>query len=360
MAVAENASQNFENTTTVVSSSESNAQNDLENSKPRNDSMENKNDQKERPVAGTAATTFSVATGNYKVQMSPMANGFDSNGVKSQQMGVVKAGGGYGSNNQRANGAVARNGEDGGESFKRDMRDLEELLSKLNPMAEEFVPPSLANNHGYFDGGAGGFGFTNNFVVQTNFGNANANGLNGRRRRNGYSQGKRRVNGRMTPAQREAMIRRTVYVSDIDQQVTEEQLAALFLNCGQVVDCRVCGDPNSILRFAFIEFTDEDGARAALNLSGTMLGYYPVRVLPSKTAISPVNPTFLPRSEDEREMCSRTIYCTNIDKKVTQADVKFFFESLCGEVQRLRLLGDYHHSTRIAFVEFTVVLPPSS
>lgn len=26
-----------------------------------------------------------------------------------------------------------------------------------------------------------------------------------------------------------------------------------------------------------------------------MLGYYPVRVLPSKTAILPVNPTFLPR-----------------------------------------------------------------
>lgn len=75
-------------------------------------------------------------------------------------------------------------------------------------------------------------------------------------------------------------------------QVTEEQLAALFNNCGQakilaltnsayfnysifcrlnpcqrnllfffpllkVVDCRVCGDPNSCLHFAFIEFTDE-------------------------------------------------------------------------------------------------------
>jgi hypothetical protein len=38
-----------------------------------------------------------------------------------------------------------------------------------------------------------------------------------------------------------------------------------------------------------------EGARAALSLSGTVLGYYPVRVLPSKTAISPVNPTFLPR-----------------------------------------------------------------
>jgi hypothetical protein len=62
-----------------------------------------------------------------------------------------------------------------------------------------------------------------------------------------------------------------------------------------------------VLRFAFVEFTDEEGARAALSLRGTMLGYYPVRVLPSKTAIVLVNPTFLPRTEDDREMCARTI-----------------------------------------------------
>ncbi|KAL5668483.1 hypothetical protein ACJX0J_020704, partial [Zea mays] len=111
--------------------------------------------------------------------------------------------------------------------------------------------------------------------------------------------------------------------------VTEENLVALFINCGQVVDCHMCGDPNLVLRFAFIEFTDEEGARAALNLSGTVLGYYPVNVLPSKTAIAPVNETFLPRSNDEHEMCARTIYCTNIDKKVTQADLKLFFESIC-------------------------------
>ena len=30
----------------------------------------------------------------------------------------------------------------------------------------------------------------------------------------------------------------------------------------QVVDCRVCGDPNSILRFAFIEFTDDGNVAA--------------------------------------------------------------------------------------------------
>jgi len=38
-----------------------------------------------------------------------------------------------------------------------------------------------------------------------------------------------------------------------------------------------------------------EGARTALNLGGTIFGFYPVRVLPSKTAILPVNPKFLPR-----------------------------------------------------------------
>ncbi|KAK1410878.1 hypothetical protein QVD17_37420 [Tagetes erecta] len=256
---------------------------------------------------------------------------------------------------------MMNNGEDD-EGLKKEIRDLAEMLSKLNPMAEEFVPPSLVNNN--FNapplllppsaGAPFGYSAVNDFMMQPNqtpFPNINAASA---RRKGNFNHGKRRMNNRTTMAQREDVIRRTVHVSDIDQQVTEEQLAALFINCGQVVDCRICGDPNSVLRFAFIEFTDEEGARNALSLAGTMLGYYPVRVLPSKTAIAPVNPTFLPRSEDEREMCARTIYCTNIDKKVTQADVKLFFESFCGEVYRLRLLGDYHHSTRIAFVEFVM------
>ncbi|CAI9086977.1 OLC1v1020922C1 [Oldenlandia corymbosa var. corymbosa] len=248
------------------------------------------------------------------------------------------------------------------QGFKREMRDLEEMLFKLNPMAEEFVPPSLAavNYQRLLPpqaaalAAAGPFGYNaaNNYLIHPNSGIPNGNSA--RRKKSNYNNGKRRMNGRTSMAQRDDVIRRTVYVSDIDHQVTEEQLAALFLGCGQVVDCRVCGDPNSVLRFAFIEFTDEEGARNALSLAGTMLGFYPVRVLPSKTAIAPVNPTFLPRSEDEREMCARTIYCTNIDKKVTHEDVKLFFESICGKVYRLRILGDYQHSTRIAFVEFVM------
>ncbi|XP_034710356.1 polyadenylate-binding protein-interacting protein 11-like isoform X1 [Vitis riparia] len=272
---------------------------------------------------------------SHKAQVASVQHNLDRSqkiGVQNMQVGPVAA-------QHRSNGGdLQRNGDSG-----VDMRELQELFSKLNPMAEEFVPPSLANN-----GLNGGF-YSNGSETHNNTRNGQ---VNGRRKKNNFGQGKRRMNSRTSMAQREEIIRRTVYVSDIDQQVTEEKLAALFITCGQVVDCRVCGDPNSVLRFAFVEFTDEEGARAALSLAGTMLGYYPVRVLPSKTAIAPVNPTFLPRNEDEREMCARTIYCTNIDKKVSQADVKLFFESVCGEVYRLRLLGDYHHSTRIAFVEF--------
>ncbi|KAG8058589.1 hypothetical protein GUJ93_ZPchr0002g23514 [Zizania palustris] len=252
--------------------------------------------------------------------------------------------------------------------YKSDLRKLEELMSKLNPSAQEFVPssrraPGLSADAPVFVAAADYFGGASGGHLQVAGGGGRDSSSDGssngggppqnRRRRNGsFNHGRRRAGGRTRRADREDSVRRTVYVSDIDQQVTEQKLAEVFSNCGQVVDCRICGDPHSVLRFAFIEFADDAGARAALTLGGTMLGYYPVRVLPSKTAILPVNPKFLPRTEDEKEMVSRTVYCTNIDKKVTEDDVKIFFQQLCGKVSRLRLLGDYVHSTCIAFVEF--------
>ncbi|KAL9259964.1 Polyadenylate-binding protein-interacting protein 11-like protein [Drosera capensis] len=301
------------------------------------------------PIVGHKTAQFN-GDSNESNSVGVEDNGSRDGGVDGYSVLNKSTGAGYQTDRNHAKGVShVRNGEND-EGFKKDIMDLEEMLSKLNPMAEEFVPDSRAN---YQTLGGNNFGYVNGFVVpQPNSGNGM--GFPGRRRRSTYGQGKKRMNSRTSMAQREDVIRRTVYVSDIDQLVTEENLALLFTNCGQVVDCRVCGDPNSVLRFAFIEFTDEEGARNALSLSGTMLGFYPVRVLPSKTAIAPVNPTFLPRSADEREMCARTVYCTNIDKKVTQTDIKLFFETFCGEVQRLRLLGDYHHSTRIAFVEFVM------
>ncbi|KAH9557390.1 hypothetical protein CY35_07G083100 [Sphagnum magellanicum] len=291
-----------------------------------------------------------VAEMGLVVNLLPMARNYSSLlSIEVQQSGVDKLYDNPPRDQQQARQAQMpqANGENGVRESRADdevgaldanrndsIRELEELLTKLNPLAKEFIPPSHAD--------AVSPGLASSIPKQNYRKNA-TNAVN-----------KKRVNSRTNRAQREDSIRRTVYVSDIDQQVTEEQLAALFITCGQVVDCRVCGDPNSVLRFAFVEFTDEEGAHAALSLGGTMLGYYPVRVLPSKTAIVPVNPTFLPQTEDDRETCARTIYCTNIDKKVLQADIKLFFESLCGEVAQLRLLGDHHHSTRIAFVEFVM------
>ncbi|KFK27722.1 hypothetical protein AALP_AA8G421000 [Arabis alpina] len=221
--------------------------------------------------------------------------------------------------------------------------EISHLGFKLNPMAKEFVPQT---HYGVL---RDGLWFTNNFAVEAV--SAKENGYFATRRRN-FGQGKHRMNKNTGWPQNEDVIRRTVYVGDVDQQVTEEQLASLFLSCGQVVDCRICGDKKSVLRFAFIEFTDIEGARSALTKSGTLFGSHPIRVLLSKTAIAPVNPTFLPRSEDERQKCVKTIYCTNIDRRVTQMELEDFFQAVCGEVQHLRLLGDYRRQTRIAFIEF--------
>eukprot|EP00854_Cymbomonas_tetramitiformis_P004374 gene4374-5379_t len=84
--------------------------------------------------------------------------------------------------------------------------------------------------------------------------------------------------------------------------------------------------------------------------SGGMM--YGAQVFPSKTPIIPVNPSFLPKTDTEREMCERTVYVTHIDKAVAVSTVRQFFEETCGEVLKLRILGDTRHPTQIAFVEF--------
>ncbi|KAG7603326.1 Polyadenylate-binding protein-interacting protein 13 [Arabidopsis thaliana] len=215
--------------------------------------------------------------------------------------------------------------------------NLKSEISQLNPMAKEFVPSFLAQT-GYSEFLGNKFWFTNHFQMQTIF----LNGQFATMRRN-LGKGRPWITKKTNLVQNEDMIKRTV---------TEKQLASLFLSCGQVVDCRMCGDYKSILRFAFIEFTDAEGARSALRKSGTMFGSHPIRVFMSKTAIAPVNPSFLPQSKDELEKCGKTVYCTNIDKEVTKMELENFFKTVCGEVRHLRLLGDFYHQTRIAFVEF--------
>lgn len=228
----------------------------------------------------------------------------------------------------------------------------------LNPLAKEYIPPRGQPiglfGRGQFYYGRPRFPFPAVGRGKFPYDGYHAQAGRGYQQHSGRARGEKRQQQKKKRHQRglEDNVKRTVYISYIDQQVTEEQLAVFFLDSGKVVDCRICGDPNSAMRFAFIEFTDEEGAQKALSKTGSVLGSSPLRVLPSKTAIIPVNKELMPKSHDELERCSRTVYIANIDKKVDKNDVRHFFEQLCGKISKIRLLGDVAHSTRIAFIEF--------
>eukprot|EP01025_Chloroclados_australasicus_P046265 TRINITY_DN5101_c0_g2_i1.p1 TRINITY_DN5101_c0_g2~~TRINITY_DN5101_c0_g2_i1.p1 ORF type:complete len:471 (-),score=29.98 TRINITY_DN5101_c0_g2_i1:1955-3157(-) len=156
---------------------------------------------------------------------------------------------------------------------------------------------------------------------------------------------------------------RTIYVSEINHNVTEQDLAHLFSRCGDVVDCRLCGDAHSRMRFAFIEFSTDTYQSAipeALKLNDTVLCGFPIRVLRSKTAIIPVKREYLPKCQNEMERCQRTIYVSNIDRRLMEKDVIAFFEMLSvdektgadGKIAKIRMLADKPHNTSIAFIEF--------
>ena len=230
------------------------------------------------------------------------------------------------------------------EALERDRRLSDEITSlSLNPLAEEFRPPKnkdgavCAPPAGLAASGAAANGHAEFYAQRSQGESSSTNdgssdrGSDARLMQNGgsssggsggsrHQRAGKRARGRNNKHVNMESVRRTVYVCDIENSVTEEQLASLFSRCGQVIDCRICGDPNSALRFAFVEFTTEASAATALMLNGAILNYQQLQVLPSKTPIVPVNPVFLPQSQGELETCSRTIYVTNIDKIVRPTD----------------------------------------
>eukprot|EP01024_Parvocaulis_polyphysoides_P028067 TRINITY_DN25389_c0_g2_i2.p1 TRINITY_DN25389_c0_g2~~TRINITY_DN25389_c0_g2_i2.p1 ORF type:complete len:421 (-),score=54.68 TRINITY_DN25389_c0_g2_i2:742-2004(-) len=162
---------------------------------------------------------------------------------------------------------------------------------------------------------------------------------------------------------------RTIYISEVEHNVTEADIAILFSSCGDVVDCRMCGDAHSRMRFAFVEFSVETytfAVPAALKLNNTRLGGVAIKVQRSRTAIVPVKKELLPASEDEMERTQKTIYASNIDKRFTQKDVLTFFEAVVkeedfgvdGKVARVKMFVDGTSNTSTAFLEF--VTPESA
>jgi uncharacterized phage infection (PIP) family protein YhgE len=156
-----------------------------------------------------------VAEMGLVVNLLPMARNYSSLlSIEVQQSGVDKLYDNPPRDQQQARQAQMpqANGENGVRESRADdevgaldanrndsIRELEELLTKLNPLAKEFIPPSHAD--------AVSPGLASSIPKQNYRKNA-TNAVN-----------KKRVNSRTNRAQREDSIRRTVYVSDIDQQV---------------------------------------------------------------------------------------------------------------------------------------------
>lgn len=113
------------------------------------------------------------------------------------------------------------------------------------------------------------------------------------------------------------LISRTVYVSNIDVQISETELVDFFNEFGDVSNYRLCGDNQHPTRFAFFEFAKPKAAAIAVDSSGTMLGDYPVRISASKTSIQASHKNVsMFNTPEHKGAIGKTIYCGNLDDNV--------------------------------------------
>lgn len=141
-------------------------------------------------------------------------------------------------------------------------------------------------------------------------------------------------------------------MSGIDSSLLEQTILEFFQVCGPISNYRLCGDPNQVSRFAFIEFASDQSARSALALHGSMLGRTQLRIVPSKAPIQ-VPQSMQNLNHEEKLLASKTIHVGGVDLSVTDRELKDFFEPFCGPVIKIALAGESEqHATRFAFIEF--------
>lgn len=98
------------------------------------------------------------------------------------------------------------------------------------------------------------------------------------------------VNRELVPRSQDDIERckRTVYVANIDKRMERPDVERFFEEiCGPISNMRLLGDNAHATRIAFVEFYSSNGAQAALQCSGAILGSLPIRVSPSKTPLRP-------------------------------------------------------------------------
>eukprot|EP01025_Chloroclados_australasicus_P007040 TRINITY_DN1223_c0_g1_i1.p1 TRINITY_DN1223_c0_g1~~TRINITY_DN1223_c0_g1_i1.p1 ORF type:complete len:392 (-),score=7.74 TRINITY_DN1223_c0_g1_i1:2081-3256(-) len=166
-------------------------------------------------------------------------------------------------------------------------------------------------------------------------------------------------------AQNRHLIERTIYVTELVHNITEEEVATFFNRCGVVEDCRVTNNPYSHTRRAYIQFSESTFRSAvpiALNLHNPTLRGKPMCIQKSTTPIIPISEDLFPKTLEEDLRCRRTLCVHNIERRFTQQDVKVFFENLAadrsvgadGKVARVKMMPDNSEQgmTQMALLEF--------
>eukprot|EP00033_Pygsuia_biforma_P001161 GCRY01001321.1.p1 GENE.GCRY01001321.1~~GCRY01001321.1.p1 ORF type:complete len:393 (+),score=76.43 GCRY01001321.1:175-1353(+) len=158
------------------------------------------------------------------------------------------------------------------------------------------------------------------------------------------------------PQSEQERIDRTLHISNVDGNVTEENLYEIFSVLGELSNLRLCGSMERGVRFAFVEYATVEEAEKAMCLNGTTLGSLPLRIGKAKTCISsPPNPHVFRNQihlPPEMENLAKTVYVGGLDSAIQQVYIEEFFYHNCGYISKLSYGGDPYRPTRYCFIEF--------
>lgn len=73
-------------------------------------------------------------------------------------------------------------------------------------------------------------------------------------------------------------IRRTILAIDLDPEITSQQIIDHFSPAGQVKYVRFCNRDSDTLRYALIEFTEQESIIKGLKLNGTKINGHVIKV----------------------------------------------------------------------------------
>uniref|UniRef100_A0A6U3E2W7 RRM domain-containing protein n=1 Tax=Paramoeba aestuarina TaxID=180227 RepID=A0A6U3E2W7_9EUKA len=207
----------------------------------------------------------------------------------------------------------------------------------------------------------------------------------------------------------------TIYVGNIESQITEEGVRQFFSQFGPIVKLKLAGDPSYPARFAFIEFSNPQAATNATAFHGSLLGSRALKISMSKSVIggnytankdaatfpaasSPSSSAVAPsyraagvpgeaagdpyanaylavygmaaggaapaaaaaqsrmgvnvEDASRMDLIARTVYVSGIDHEIEEEDLIHFF-GMAGRVTACRIRGDTDHPSKFAFVEFS-------